>query len=149
MSTFVPFHSRMTRSIDRPSRAGLPIPNEETHRIIRDNIHRSPLYSQDKRIGPRYCPSIEDKVVRFAERRTPSAFSRAEGLDTEELYINGHLSSLPEEVQDSFMRTIPGLAEAVVTRPSYAVEYDYVEPTQLTAGLETKRDSRPFHCRGR
>jgi len=114
--------------------------NEETHRIIRDNIHRSPLYSgRIQGVGPRYCPSIEDKVVRFAERDRHQIFLEPEGLDTEELYINGLSSSLPEEVQDQFMRTLPGLAEAVVTRPSYAVEYDYVEPTQLTAALETKR----------
>jgi len=114
--------------------------NENTHQIIRDNIHRSPLYSgKIVGIGPRYCPSIEDKVVRFAERERHQLFLEPEGLDTEELYINGLSSSLPEEVQDAFMRTIPGLAEAVVTRPSYAVEYDYVEPTQLTSALETKR----------
>lgn len=114
--------------------------NENTHKIIRDNIHRSPLYSgKIVGIGPRYCPSIEDKVVRFAERERHQLFLEPEGLDTEELYINGLSSSLPEEVQDSFMRTIPGLAETVVTRPSYAVEYDYVEPTQLTSALETKR----------
>lgn len=114
--------------------------NEETHQIIRDNIHRSPLYSgRIQGVGPRYCPSIEDKVVRFAERDRHQIFLEPEGLDTEELYINGLSSSLPEEVQDQFMRTLPGLTEAVVTRPSYAVEYDYVEPTQLTAALETKR----------
>lgn len=114
--------------------------NEETHRIIRDNIHRSPLYSgKIQGVGPRYCPSIEDKVVRFAERERHQLFLEPEGLDTEELYINGLSSSLPEEVQDQFMRTIPGLVEAVVTRPSYAVEYDYIDPTQLTSALETKR----------
>jgi tRNA uridine 5-carboxymethylaminomethyl modification enzyme len=128
-------------TVDRPAvPCWLTYTNEETHRIIRDNIQRSPLYSgKIKGIGPRYCPSIEDKVVRFAERERHQLFLEPEGLDTEELYINGLSSSLPEEVQDSFMRTIPGLAEAVVTRPSYAVEYDYVEPTQLTAALETKR----------
>lgn len=114
--------------------------NAETHRIIRDNIGRSPLYSgKIEGIGPRYCPSIEDKVVRFAERERHQLFLEPEGLDTDELYINGLSSSLPEEVQDEFMRTIPGLESAVVTRPSYAVEYDYINPTQLTAALETKR----------
>ncbi|HNY15931.1 MAG TPA: tRNA uridine-5-carboxymethylaminomethyl(34) synthesis enzyme MnmG [Treponemataceae bacterium] len=128
-------------SVDRPAvPCWLTYTNEETHRIIRDNIHRSPLYSgKIKGIGPRYCPSIEDKVVRFAARERHQLFLEPEGLDTEELYINGLSSSLPEEVQDSFMRTIPGLEAAVVTRPSYAVEYDYVEPTQLTQALETKR----------
>lgn len=114
--------------------------NGETHRIIRENIGRSPLYSgKIEGIGPRYCPSIEDKVVRFAERERHQIFLEPEGLDTDELYINGLSSSLPEEVQDEFMRTVPGLESAVVTRPSYAVEYDYINPTQLTAALETKR----------
>ena len=128
-------------SVDRPTvPCWLTYTNDSTHKIIRDNIHRSPLYSgKIVGVGPRYCPSIEDKVVRFAERERHQLFLEPEGLDTEELYINGLSSSLPEEVQDSFMRTIPGLEEAVVTRPSYAVEYDYVEPTQLTAALETKR----------
>lgn len=128
-------------SVDRPAvPCWLTYTNDSTHAIIRDNIHRSPLYSgKIVGIGPRYCPSIEDKVVRFAERDRHQLFLEPEGLDTEELYINGLSSSLPEEVQDAFMRTIPGLEEAVVTRPSYAVEYDYVEPTQLTHSLETKR----------
>jgi tRNA uridine 5-carboxymethylaminomethyl modification enzyme len=128
-------------AVDRPAvPCWLTYTNADTHRLIRDNIHRSPLYSgKIVGVGPRYCPSIEDKVVRFAERERHQLFLEPEGLDTEELYINGLSSSLPEEVQDAFMRTIPGLAEAVVTRPSYAVEYDYVEPTQLTPGLETKR----------
>jgi tRNA uridine 5-carboxymethylaminomethyl modification enzyme len=128
-------------SVDRPMvPCWLTYTNGTTHQIIRDNIHRSPLYSgKIVGVGPRYCPSIEDKVVRFAERDRHQLFLEPEGLDTEELYINGLSSSLPEEVQDAFMRTIPGLEEAVVTRPSYAVEYDYVEPTQLTPALETKR----------
>jgi len=114
--------------------------NEETHRIINENAHRSPLFSgRIQGVGPRYCPSIEDKVLRFAERNRHQLFLEPEGLDTEEIYINGLSSSLPEEVQDEFMRTIPGLADAVVTRPSYAVEYDYIDPTQLTPALETKR----------
>jgi len=128
-------------TVDRPTvPCWLTYTNGETHRIIRENIHRSPLYSgKIQGVGPRYCPSIEDKVVRFAERERHQIFLEPEGLDTEEMYINGLSSSLPEEVQDEFMRTLPGLAEAVVTRPSYAVEYDYVEPTQLTSALETKR----------
>ncbi len=114
--------------------------NGETHRIIRENIGRSPLYSgKIQGVGPRYCPSIEDKVVRFAERERHQLFLEPEGLDTDEVYINGLSSSLPEEVQDEFMRTIPGLGNAVVTRPSYAVEYDYIDPTQLFPSLETKR----------
>lgn len=131
-------------SLDKVERPSVPCwltyTNERTHAAIRANISRSPLYSgKIQGIGPRYCPSIEDKVVRFAERERHQLFLEPEGLDTEELYINGLSSSLPEEVQDEFMRTIEGLESAVVTRPSYAVEYDYVEPTQLTAALETKR----------
>lgn len=128
-------------SVDRPQVACyLTYTTEQTHQIIRDNIHRSPLYSgKIQGVGPRYCPSIEDKVVRFAERERHQLFLEPEGLDTDELYINGLSSSLPEEVQDAFMRTIPGLENAVVTRPSYAVEYDYIDPTQLTNALETKR----------
>jgi len=135
-----PFSFGMDR-VERPSVAcWLTWTNPETHRIIDGNIHRSPLYSgKIQGVGPRYCPSIEDKVVRFAERERHQLFLEPEGLDTEELYINGLSSSLPEDVQDAFMRTIPGLAEAVVTRPSYAVEYDYVDPLQLTSALETKR----------
>ncbi len=127
--------------VDRPTvPCWLTYTNERTHATIRANISRSPLYSgKIQGVGPRYCPSIEDKVVRFAERERHQLFLEPEGLDTEELYINGLSSSLPEEVQDEFMRTIEGLESAVVTRPSYAVEYDYVEPTQLTAALETKR----------
>ncbi len=131
-------------SADRVERPSVPCwltwTNGETHRIIDANIHRSPLYSgRIQGVGPRYCPSIEDKVVRFAERERHQLFLEPEGLDTEEVYINGLSSSLPEDVQDAFMRTIPGLENAVVTRPSYAVEYDYLDPMQLTAALETKR----------
>lgn len=127
--------------VDRPMvPCWLTYTSADTHRIIQENIHRSPLYSgKIQGVGPRYCPSIEDKVVRFAERERHQLFLEPEGLETEELYINGLSSSLPEEVQDSFMRTIPGLAEAVVTRPSYAVEYDYMDPMQLSPDLETRR----------
>jgi len=114
--------------------------NPTTHAIIAENISRSPLYSgKITGVGPRYCPSIEDKVVRFAHRERHQLFLEPEGLETDEFYINGLSSSLPEDVQDSFMRTIPGLEDAVVTRPSYAVEYDYIDPTQLTRALETRR----------
>ena len=127
--------------VDRPMvPCWLTYTSADTHRIIQENIHRSPLYSgKIQGVGPRYCPSIEDKVVRFAERERHQLFLEPEGLETEELYINGLSSSLPEEVQDSFMRTIPGLADAVVTRPSYAVEYDYMDPMQLSPDLETRR----------
>lgn len=114
--------------------------NEETHKIIRDNIGRSPLYSgKISGIGPRYCPSIEDKVMRFKERDRHQIFVEPEGLETEEMYLNGLSSSLPECVQDAFMRTMHGFENAVQSRPGYAVEYDFVEPTQLFPSLETKR----------
>ncbi|MBR4628915.1 MAG: tRNA uridine-5-carboxymethylaminomethyl(34) synthesis enzyme MnmG [Treponema sp.] len=114
--------------------------NSETHRIIRENIGRSPLYSgKISGIGPRYCPSIEDKVMRFAERERHQLFVEPESLMTDEIYLNGLSSSLPEEVQDAFLRTMPGFENCHVARPGYAVEYDYVEPTQLFASLETKR----------
>lgn len=114
--------------------------NEETHKIIRENINRSPLYSgKISGIGPRYCPSIEDKVMRFAERTRHQIFVEPEGLETDEMYLNGLSSSLPESVQDAFLHTMSGFEHAVQSRPGYAVEYDYVEPTQLFPSLETKR----------
>ena len=141
----VPF-SFDTEKIDRPMvPCHLVYTNEETHKIIRENIGRSPLYSgKIIGVGPRYCPSIEDKVMRFAERERHQLFVEPEGLATEEMYLNGFSSSLPEEVQDKFLRTLPGFANAVVSRPGYAVEYDYVEPTQLYPSLETKLVSGLF-----
>ena len=121
--------------------------NEETHKIIRDNIGRSPLYSgKISGIGPRYCPSIEDKVMRFKERDRHQIFVEPEGLETEEIYLNGLSSSLPESVQDAFMRTMTGFENAVQSRPGYAVEYDFVEPTQLYPSLETKRVAGLFNA---
>lgn len=121
--------------------------NQETHRIIRENISRSPLYSgKISGIGPRYCPSIEDKVMRFQERERHQIFVEPEGLETDEIYLNGFSSSLPESVQDAFMRTMPGFENAVQSRPGYAVEYDYVEPTQLYPSLETKRVAGLFNA---
>ena len=114
--------------------------NPKTHQVIRENLDRSPLYSgRIKGTGPRYCPSIEDKVVRFAERERHQVFIEPEGLNTSELYLSGLSSSLPEEVQEEFIHTIVGLEQASVTRPGYAIEYDFVFPTQLGPDLQTKR----------
>lgn len=114
--------------------------NERTHAIIRANISRSPLFSGDiVGIGPRYCPSIEDKVVRFPDRDRHQIFVEPEGLHTDELYLNGLSSSLPEAVQHDFIRTMPGFEAAVIVRPGYAVEYDYLDPQDLLASLESKR----------
>ncbi len=114
--------------------------NEETHRIIRENIHRSPLYGgKIKGIGPRYCPSIEDKVMRFPDKKRHQIFVEPEGLYTEEMYLNGLSSSLPEEVQERFLRTIDGLEDLVIMKPGYAVEYDYLNPSGLFPSLESKR----------
>ena len=136
----IPF-SFETEKVERPMvPCHIVYTNQETHKIIRDNIGRSPLYSgKINGIGPRYCPSIEDKVMRFAERDRHQIFVEPEGLETEEIYLNGLSSSLPECVQDAFMRTMTGFEHAVQSRPGYAVEYDYVEPTQLFPTLETKR----------
>ena len=136
----IPF-SFDNEKIDRPMvPCHVVYTNEATHKIIRENIGRSPLYSgKIHGIGPRYCPSIEDKVMRFKDRDRHQIFIEPESLETEEMYLNGFSSSLPESIQDQFMRTLPGFEHAVASRPGYAVEYDYVEPTQLYPSLETKR----------
>ena len=113
--------------------------NEETHKVIRANLHRSPLYAGNiEGTGPRYCPSIEDKVVRFADKPRHQVFVEPVGVDTEEMYIQGMSSSLPEDVQIAMYRTIPGLEKAEFTRPAYAIEYDCIEPSQLKLSLEIK-----------
>ena len=113
--------------------------NEETHKIIRDNLHRSPLYAGEiKGTGPRYCPSIEDKVVRFSDKPRHQAFVEPVGLDTDEMYIQGLSSSLPEDVQIALYHTIPGLEKAEFTRSAYAIEYDCIDPSNLKLSLEYK-----------
>ncbi|HZN03013.1 MAG TPA: tRNA uridine-5-carboxymethylaminomethyl(34) synthesis enzyme MnmG, partial [Candidatus Polarisedimenticolia bacterium] len=135
----VPF-SFETGRIDRPQvDCHITWTSPETHRLIRANLDRSPLYTGVIRsVGPRYCPSIEDKVVRFADRERHQIFVEPEGIDHPWLYLNGLSTSLPEEVQQPLVRTLPGLEEAVVARPGYAVEYDFVPPTACRHTLETK-----------
>ena len=122
--------------------------NETTHEIIRSGLDRSPLYSgKIKGTGVRYCPSIEDKVVRFAERKRHQIFLEPEGIDTVEYYPNGLSTSLPLDVQLAMLRSIEGLERVEITRPGYAIEYDFVYPTQLFPTLETKQVGHLF-CAG-
>lgn len=119
--------------------------NDETHRIISENMHRSPLYGgKIVGTGPRYCPSIEDKVRRFPDRERHQIFIEPEGLDSDELYLNGISTSLPEDVQLRFLRTLPGLKNCRICRPAYAVEYDFLDPMQLKPSLESHRLSGLF-----
>ena len=122
--------------------------NEETHTVIRNNFHRSALFGgQIEGIGPRYCPSIEDKINRFSDKKRHQLFVEPEGLDTEEMYIQGMSSSLPEDVQEEFYHTIPGLENIVITRPAYAIEYDCIDPLTLKPNLENKLIKNLF-CAG-
>ncbi|HEV2176505.1 MAG TPA: tRNA uridine-5-carboxymethylaminomethyl(34) synthesis enzyme MnmG [Terriglobia bacterium] len=140
-----PFSFR-TRTITQPQAVcWITYTNAETHRAIRENLHRSPLYSgQIASRGPRYCPSIEDKVVKFAAKSRHQIFLEPEGLDTNEIYVNGMSTSMPIDVQWAMVRSIPGLERADMIRPGYAIEYDMVQPTELTPWLETKRIERLF-----
>jgi tRNA uridine 5-carboxymethylaminomethyl modification enzyme len=114
--------------------------NAETHRIIRENVHRAPLYSgQIKGIGPRYCPSIEDKIVKFPDKPQHQLFLEPEGMDTNEIYVNGMSTSMPIDVQMAMVKSIPGLESAEMIRPGYAIEYDMVQPTELYPWLESKK----------
>ena len=140
-----PFSFR-TKKIDRaqvPCYIAFTTP--ETHRVIRENVHRSPMYSgQIKSIGPRYCPSIEDKIVKFPDKETHQLYLEPEGLNTYETYVNGMSTSLPIDVQQAMIKSIPGLETAEMLRPGYAIEYDSIDPTELERTLETKKIARLF-----
>jgi tRNA uridine 5-carboxymethylaminomethyl modification enzyme len=136
------FSPEITR---RQAPCWLTYTNQNTHRVIRENLHRSPLFSGlIEGVGPRYCPSIEDKVVRFAQRPGHQVFIEPEGLDTNEMYVQGMSTSLPEDVQVAMLRTIPGLEQVQVMRPGYAIEYDYLLPIQLNPSMECKKISGLF-----
>jgi tRNA uridine 5-carboxymethylaminomethyl modification enzyme len=135
-----PFSFR-TKAITQPQTVcWITYTNAETHRAIRENVHRAPLYSgQIKGIGPRYCPSIEDKIVKFPDKLQHQIFLEPEGLDTNEIYVNGMSTSMPIDVQMAMVKSIPGLENADMIRPGYAIEYDMVQPTELFPWLETKK----------
>jgi tRNA uridine 5-carboxymethylaminomethyl modification enzyme len=141
----VPFSFRTTALVPEQALCWLTATNERVHSLIRENLHRSPMYSgQIRGIGPRYCPSVEDKVVRFADKNAHTIFLEPEGFGAEEIYINGLSTSLPEEVQRAILAEIPGLTRARMLRPGYAVEYDFVFPDQLKLTLETQSVPRLY-----
>ncbi len=141
----VPFSFMTDQITNRQIACGVTRTTDATHRIISDNIHLSAMYSgQIGGVGPRYCPSIEDKIVRFGERDGHQIFLEPEGLDDDTVYPNGISSSLPATVQEAFIRTIPGLEEVRIIQPGYAIEYDHVDPRELTSALEVKKIERLF-----
>ena len=142
-----PFSFR-TKKIDQPQiSCFIAYSNEKTHKIVRNNLMKSPLYSGEiQSVGPRYCPSFEDKVVKFSDKPRHQIFLEPEGIRTNEIYVNGLSTSMPPEIQQEMIHSIKGLEKAEIIRPGYAIEYDYVIPTELYSSLETKRLSGLFHA---
>jgi tRNA uridine 5-carboxymethylaminomethyl modification enzyme len=140
-----PFSFRTRKIAQKQVPCYIAFTSEETHRIIRENVHRSPMYSgQIQSIGPRYCPSIEDKIVKFPDKTTHQLFLEPEGLNTHEIYVNGMSTSMPIDVQLAVIKSVPGLETAEMLRPGYAIEYDSIDPTELERTLETKKIARLF-----
>jgi tRNA uridine 5-carboxymethylaminomethyl modification enzyme len=140
-----PFSFRTKKITQKQVPCYLAFTTAETHRILRENVHRSPMYSgQIQSIGPRYCPSIEDKIVKFPDKTTHQLFLEPEGLNTHEIYVNGMSTSMPIDVQLAVIKSIPGLENAEMLRPGYAIEYDSIDPTELERTLETKKIDRLF-----
>ncbi len=139
------FRTRRVAHHDKQVPCYIAFTTPETHRVIRENVHRSPMYSgQIQSIGPRYCPSIEDKIVKFPDKETHQLFLEPEGLNTYEIYVNGMSTSLPIDVQLAIIKSIPGLENAEMLRPGYAIEYDSIDPTELQRTLETKKIARLY-----
>ncbi|HEY6352336.1 MAG TPA: tRNA uridine-5-carboxymethylaminomethyl(34) synthesis enzyme MnmG [Candidatus Angelobacter sp.] len=140
-----PFSFRTRKIAQKQVPCYVAFTTPETHRVIQENVHRSPMYSgQIKSIGPRYCPSIEDKIVKFPDKTTHQLFLEPEGLNTHEIYVNGMSTSMPIDVQLAVIKSIPGLETAEMLRPGYAIEYDSIDPTELERTLETRKIERLF-----